>query len=292
MIDFVYLIFIAYIAYLFFDHLIIESKYKNDKNGIELAEELTQDSLYELLKSGFQYPNLRAVERGNSGKCIIYGKYGTYELGLIGNRLYVGRSSKPSFISTLFGSKTAYYLEGEIVKTYLTKFLNPSVQTDAYKKFDKFSKRIKMQKTLGISVILFIAFFIITIPSARRDFADASKQIAKEIDSSLSEQSEDIYIKQVKNSYFTQYNDKVTIGDAFKGFFGAPKWISIERNGNRYLEFTGQFILDDQEAEATIIFLIEGDLFSIDSLLIDGEPQDDLMIPQLMDAVYSSVNKQ
>lgn len=75
----------------------------------------------------------------------------------------------------------------------------------------------------------------------------------------------------VRNSYFTNYSDEITIGDAFENVFTNCKWSRYKYNGNEYVRFTGDFEDDDGNAATyQFNFLVLGDSATIDSIYING----------------------
>lgn len=75
----------------------------------------------------------------------------------------------------------------------------------------------------------------------------------------------------VRNSYFTNYSNEITIGDAFENVFTNCKWSKYTYNGNKYVRFTGQFKDDDGKTSTyQFNFLVLGDSATIDSIYIDG----------------------
>lgn len=75
----------------------------------------------------------------------------------------------------------------------------------------------------------------------------------------------------VRDAYFTNYSDEITIGEAFENVFTDCEWSKYTYNGNKYVRFTGKFI-DDTGTAATyqFNFLVLGDSATIDSIYING----------------------
>lgn len=74
----------------------------------------------------------------------------------------------------------------------------------------------------------------------------------------------------VRDAYFVNYSDEITIGEAFENVFTDCKWSKYTYNGNKYVRFTGKFIEDDVKATYQFNFLVLGDSATIDSIYIDG----------------------
>lgn len=75
----------------------------------------------------------------------------------------------------------------------------------------------------------------------------------------------------VRDSYFINYSDEITIGEAFENVFTDFKWSKYTYNGNEYVRFTGKFKGDDGKVNTyQFNFLVLGDSATIDSIYIDG----------------------
>lgn len=75
----------------------------------------------------------------------------------------------------------------------------------------------------------------------------------------------------VRNAYFANYSDEITIGEAFENVFTDCKWSKYTYNGNKYVRFTGQFKEDNGKSSTyQFNFLVLGDSATIDSIYIDG----------------------
>ena len=81
-------------------------------------------------------------------------------------------------------------------------------------------------------------------------------------------------INGVKNSYLTQYSNRVTIGKALDSFFGDPKWkYSRDKDGTETITVTGDCAYNDSPAEATIHFTLtdSGKYFTMSGMKINGK---------------------
>ena len=74
-------------------------------------------------------------------------------------------------------------------------------------------------------------------------------------------------INTVKNGTLNHYPDQ-TVGEAFEGFFSNPQWTSYRKDGDTYVKFTGGCTLYGERVYAKIVFLVDGNDFSIDSCRI------------------------
>lgn len=94
-------------------------------------------------------------------------------------------------------------------------------------------------------------------------------------------------VNTVKNGKFDAYTEK-TIGEAFSGFFAKPKWSSFEKNGETYVEFTGECTLYGEMTDAEIIFYVDGNRFNVDSCKIGNltaSSVDDMT--SVLDVIYA-----
>lgn len=90
----------------------------------------------------------------------------------------------------------------------------------------------------------------------------------------------------VRNAYLSQYSEKVTIENAFDNFFENGKWSTYKKEGYSYVLFTGTCEYYGKKADARISFKITGENFIVDSLDINGQAQNDLMLYSLLSTVY------
>lgn len=92
----------------------------------------------------------------------------------------------------------------------------------------------------------------------------------------------------VKTGTFNQYSEK-TVGEAFEDFFAEPAWNTYEENDNEYVKFTGRCTYDGEAVNATFIFLIDGDEFSVNSCRIgDVEATTSEDFEYLLDTIYTN----
>lgn len=101
--------------------------------------------------------------------------------------------------------------------------------------------------------------------------------------------SEDKHIKQVKNGYLNNHHE-ITVGEAFAGFFGEPKWKYFKSDKNRdVVEFTGKCKYHDVEVKAKMQFVFSNnDAFKIEYLAFNDVPQNMLMLAGLLTKVYET----
>lgn len=90
----------------------------------------------------------------------------------------------------------------------------------------------------------------------------------------------------VRNAYLTQYSETVTIEDAFDNFFSNEKWNTYESEGYSYVVFTGVCEYMEEPADVRIVFKVTGEKIRIDSLDINGEEQNDLLLSLMLAKIY------
>lgn len=100
----------------------------------------------------------------------------------------------------------------------------------------------------------------------------------------------DKYIQMVKSGSFEAYPQK-TVGEAFDGFLGNPKWESgISEDGVRFVNVTGKFYYYDEEANIIVQFIIENEKtesFLYNTCELNGVPQNSLFFWGLLEAIYN-----
>ncbi len=90
----------------------------------------------------------------------------------------------------------------------------------------------------------------------------------------------------VRDAYLTQYSRSVTIEDAFDDFFDKGKWDTYKERGDSYVVFTGSCMYLDERADVKITFKVTGENFVVDSLDVNGVPQNDFMLRALLLKIY------
>lgn len=90
----------------------------------------------------------------------------------------------------------------------------------------------------------------------------------------------------VRDAYLTQYSRSVTIEDAFEEFFDKGKWDTYKEKGDSYVVFTGSCRYLDERADVKITFKVTGENFVVDSLDVNGAPQNDFMLHALLLKIY------
>lgn len=94
-------------------------------------------------------------------------------------------------------------------------------------------------------------------------------------------------VNTVKHGKFDNYTEK-TIGEAFGGFFAKPNWSSYEKNGETYVEFTGECTLFGEKADAEIIFYVDGNRFNVDNCKIGNLSANSVEdMTSVLDVIYA-----
>lgn len=106
-------------------------------------------------------------------------------------------------------------------------------------------------------------------------------------DEALKEASAGIASNNISVSYLSQFSTEVTIGEAFNKFFGEPKWKSYNQGIQKYVDFQGKVIYNNEPAIAVITFSILGDNFKVESVKIDNEPLNDFEIDLFFETVFA-----
>ena len=100
----------------------------------------------------------------------------------------------------------------------------------------------------------------------------------------------DKYIQMVKGGTLEAYPQK-TVGEAFDGYLGNPKWESgISEDGARFVNITGKIFYYDKETDLLVQFIIDNDeleSFSYYACELNGVPQDNFFFLGLLEAVYN-----
>ncbi|RAU91045.1 hypothetical protein [Paenibacillus sp. YN15] len=260
---FILLLAFAYIIYiLIIKPVVVNAKYGKDKTGITIPDDLDPAELLSLLQQkGFTYPELKNMRHNENGNVVIEGKYTSHELVIQNNKLFVKRGKKGGL-----GKETNCILEAVVIGHYLDKLFNPAAPVDAYKQFVRFKRDRK--KPVFILILIFCIFLIPAI------FV-TGKEVAPQLQSN-----------RVSTSYLTDYSSKVTIGEAFDNFFNDPKWKTYEQGIQKYVDFQGEILFNNEPATAVITFSILNDTIKVESIKVDNEELNPLEHDSFFQTVY------
>lgn len=287
---------LLYLFWVFwFRHLLMVRKH-GMAQGIPLGQKITAEMLLEKLQAQLRYPDLKAINYDEEGDVIIIARHGNHALIIENNLLFVQANlstSKEEFKQeaadvALTGDKRPnlfwimaekkmikrgrYTEEAECLRTYIWKLFDSQAPVNPYARY-KAAKKFK-SKSRVITAILVIALAVLIFRSA--DNAGLTDQFAS---------------NNISASYLTQYSSTVTIGEAFNRFFGDPKWKPYNDGLQKYIDFQGSMMLDDERVTAIITFAVFDDSFQVNSVKINGEEQNALFQKQLFEAIYESYHE-
>lgn len=262
----------AYFIYQVWISQHIAKKKYEDSNKLKLPENSTSKFLLESLSGKFNYPYFKEVRYGENGECIIEGKYGIYPIEFKNDDCavlkYISKKEDESLRLVL--------LEAIAIHNYLIKFFNPLIQVDTTKDIKALKSAEWQVKTsafiYSVASVLIVIFVILgfVFPSGVINFFKPGAE--------------------VRQAYLSQYSSSITIEEAFNNFFGDPDWFTYESEGYSYVAFKGTCIYNDEKADVMINFKITGENFMVDSMDINGQPQNNLIIRLMLSKVYEESN--
>jgi len=246
------------------------TRYKYDKTSkvLQLPKGMSDKTLLEALIGKFNYPYFKGVRYGECGECIIEGQYSVYPV-------IFGKNKEATLTCDLNIDekkiRTAM-LEAIAIRQYINKFFNPSLPFDAVVSYKSLQSAEKQRKT--VAIVLSIASFLL-IAAITLEYAAPGS--LKHIMTPGAE---------VRGAYLAQYSKTITIEDAFKNFFGNRKWSTYKEAGDSYVVFSGTCEFMGEKVHVKITFKILSEQFVVDSLEVDGQKQNDLILFSLLSAVY------
>ena len=134
---------------------------------------------------------------------------------------------------------------------------------------------------------MFCKFCGSEVPNDSTVCSNCGKQLdIKELQNEIPDIPPSVVVVKKKSS--NQYPEK-TVEEAFEDFFADPAWVAYEENGKEYVKFTGRCTYDGEEVNAKMIFLIDGDEFSVDKCKIgDVEATTAEEMEYLLDVIYTN----
>lgn len=236
-----------------------------------LPEGMTARTLADALNGKFNYPYFKGARCSIEDECLIEGRYSVYSVKY-------GRDNIPKLVCDPAENDKKYRTilrEAIAVRSYLNKFFAPTIWEDAEKDFKSLKLAEGQRKiaaaVLGVAtLVIVIAIFLNVIGSYMPGGISHLFQPGME----------------VRAAYLTQYSDKVTIEEAFDNFFDNGKWSKYEEAGYTYVVFTGVCEYSGDRADVKVTFKITGENFSVDSLDLNGQTQNGLMLYILLAAIY------
>lgn len=100
--------------------------------------------------------------------------------------------------------------------------------------------------------------------------------------------SSDDYVQMVKSGTLNGY-PQMTVGEAFDGFMGNPKWESgLSDNDIRFVNVTGKILYYDEEVELAVQFIVDekNETFKYNACEINDVPQNNLAFWGILEAIY------
>lgn len=246
-----------------------ERAYDRDSKELQLPEGMTAVMLLEALSGKFNYPYFKGVHYGAEGECIIEGKYSMYPV-----TFYEDNIAELSYIKkeNFDKKKRTVLLEAMAIRDYVNKFFNPNLPADVIADMKKLKYAEGQRKAVAF---VCAAASVLMIAALVWDHVSPG-----------SLQSMAVPGIEVRTAYLTQYSTKVTIEEAFEGFFDKCRWEKYDAEGYTYIVFTGACQYLGERADVKIKFKITGENFIVDSLDINGRAQSDLVLYGLLSVVY------
>ena len=93
-------------------------------------------------------------------------------------------------------------------------------------------------------------------------------------------------VMKIKFSYLMQFDSKRTIGDVFDNFFTDPEWDSYKTGSTTYVEFKGGCIYGGERTRARVTFALDGDMFNVDTIKINGSTLNAFQVYTFINDVY------
>lgn len=91
----------------------------------------------------------------------------------------------------------------------------------------------------------------------------------------------------VRNAYFTEFSDEVTIEEAFNNYFTSPKWSAYKGDdGYDYVVFNGTCSYEGLESDVRITFQLTGEHFNVDHMDVNGSTVSEIWEVLLLTSVY------
>lgn len=248
--------------------IITEHFYKKESKQLQLPEGMSASMLLEALSGKFNYPYFKGIHYGTEGECIIEGKYSMYPIIFDQDNI-----AEISYISKENNKKKrTVLLEAMAIRDYINKFFNPNLSVDVVKDMKKLRLAEGQRKAASFvsaaASLLIIAAIIwdYIVPGSLLEIALPGME--------------------VRGAYLSQYSKSVTIEEAFDHFFDNGKWSKYDSEGYTNIVFTGSCNYQGQRSDIRIIFKITGENFIVDSLDINGQSQNGIVLRSLMSTVY------
>lgn len=245
--------------------LSIEYTYKRESKKLQLPEGMSAASLLEAFVGKFNYPYFKGVTYGDHGECVIEGKHQMYPI------IFDEENVAELAIKDDVKAPIAL-LEAMVVRGYINKFFNPTLNIDVIKDMKKL-KRLECQskaERIVSAATSFLIFVVIVVGFLNPDWL-----LSRVIPGSV-----------VRNGYLTQYSESITIEKAFSNFFDNGKWKQYNSDGYTNVVFTGTCTYLGERVDVRIVFKITGEKFIVDSLDINGREQNSVVLLIMLSEIY------
>lgn len=244
--------------------------YNMKSTELQLPEGMTAQKLVELLRGRFDYPYFNGVRCDTMGMCLIEGRYAAYSVAF-------GEDDR-AFLNCDYAGKgkniRVILREAIAVRSYINKFFNPMLPINTEKDLKALKSAERKHKVISLvlsaATVLLVAVIVMAYV-----FPGSLQRIAKPG-------------IEVREAYLTQYSNTVTVEEAFENFFKNGKWSTYKERGYSYVVFTGECEYLGEPADVRVTFKITGEQFIVDSLDVNGQTQNDIILYGLLSKVYEN----
>ena len=262
-------------------NIYINAKYRGE-TGFMIESHMEREALMDFIRSKVFYPNAKEIFFDENGEVAIKGKYATHTVICEGNRVYVAKQSsdlgKPEgvlswmiyAIALIFTSGTEDVKrieEAECLQTYIQKAFYPGAPVNAPSMKTTMERHYKRRKIIIIGINVILLAIIVSVVLKDMNVTDPSGGI--------------------KDSYLSEYSTEVTIGEAFEDYFSDPKWEKYKIGAQEMVDFRGGCMYLNEPATVIITFVMDDDRFWVSEVKVNGDVLSDLLIPILMEEIYS-----
>ena len=283
MLDFCLVLILLFVFWLIWGRgALIVLRHKDDE-GILLPQGYDKESVMERLKKDLSYAAMEEIYYNEDGNICIGGKYAQYALEIREGRLFCwsGGSDikKGEGIVCALASVFAAFDRGvareteeiECIRAYILKIFDHDAPINARTKYTAMETAAHRSKLAILGIVAALTILIFIVLDNNGVFNDNSDDI--------------------QASYFTQYSETITIGQAFEDFFADSEWVDYEQGASEYVDFKGECLWDDERAQMLMTFTISGQRFEITSIKINGEEIPVIFHAELLQAIYDSYGK-
>lgn len=259
--------------------LIVYTLYESTSNKLQLPDGMNSQSMLEALEGKFDYPYFEEIQCGENGECIIKGKYAECQVIFNSDGItYLSckeiKQADLKFYNNLDQRLREGFLEIMAIRSYMNKFFNPTMTTNAARDFNRLKSMEKQEKLLS-PALSYCAAVICLIICLKVFFPNVFQYITSPG-------------REVRGAYLSKYSTEVTIGEAFDNYFDKGKWRKYKADdGYKYVAFTGTCDYSGRTTDVRITFKITGDNAVIDRVELNGQEQNGLVEIALLLDIYS-----